>query len=100
PTTHIYTLSLHDALPIYRPNLYYEVRPKRQPAAQLIAYLREHPDASGIIYCLARAETERLAAMLQGEGFSAAAYHAGLSGEERRDRKSTRLNSSHEWLSY
>src|SRR5881394_682613 len=34
-----------------RPNLYYAVRPKRNAYAQLVSYLRAHPNASGIIYC-------------------------------------------------
>ena len=67
-----------------RPNLYYEVRPKRDSYEQLYAYLRERMDQSGIIYCLSRADAESLAARLKGDGFSAAAYHAGLPSDVRR----------------
>jgi ATP-dependent DNA helicase RecQ len=67
-----------------RPNLYYEVRPKRDAYGQLRRYLSEHRRESGIIYCHSRAETERLSERLHGEGFSARAYHAGLPNEERR----------------
>lgn len=84
-------LGLENAARFYasfnRANLYYDVRPKRQPGPQVTAYLRAHPNLSGIIYCLSRAETERLAAELKGQGFSAAAYHAGLASEERRQRQ-------------
>lgn len=38
---------------------------------------------SGIIYCLARKTTEKLAAELRQRGFRAAAYHAGMSAAER-----------------
>src|SRR5438105_9050629 len=54
-TTEIYTLSLHDALPICS-------RPDRKPY-----------DRGGVARCL---------------------------GARHIDRKSTRLNSSHEWISY
>src|SRR5438445_9138414 len=37
-----------------RANLYYEVRPKRDAEAQLISYLRDRGDSSGIIYCQSR----------------------------------------------
>ena len=70
-----------------RPNLFYEVRPKRRAYEQLYGYVRAHPDASGIVYCLSRAGTEDLADRLRADGFRASAYHAGLSGEERRLRQ-------------
>ncbi|WP_423736136.1 DNA helicase RecQ [Chitinophaga caseinilytica] len=72
-----------------RPNIHYSVRPKKDHYQQLVEYLRQHPDDSGIIYCLSRSGTESLAEDLQSEGFSAAAYHAGLERalrEERQDR--------------
>lgn len=40
-----------------------------------------------IIYCLSRADTERVAAMLVSHGFDAVAYHAGLPNEERKRRQ-------------
>ncbi|MBM3925785.1 MAG: DNA helicase RecQ, partial [SAR202 cluster bacterium] len=67
-----------------RPNLYYEVRPKRDAYGQLRRYLSEHKRESGIIYCHSRAGTERLAQRLREDGFSADAYHAGLPNEARR----------------
>jgi ATP-dependent DNA helicase RecQ len=70
-----------------RPNIFYFVRPKRDYFKQLVAYLQEHKDESGIIYCLSRASTETLAADLQAQGFSAAPYHAGLERETREERQ-------------
>lgn len=70
-----------------RPNLFYEVRPKKQAYEQLTAYLHDHSDSSGIIYCLSRAGADDLARRLRDGGFQAQAYHAGLSGEERRRRQ-------------
>ena len=67
-----------------RPNLTYAVRPKRQSFDSLVALLREREGESAIIYCLSRRETESAAERLQGLGFRALAYHAGLDHEKRR----------------
>ncbi|WP_295721112.1 DNA helicase RecQ [Mucilaginibacter sp.] len=64
-----------------RANITYRVIPKKNSFKQLIAFLNERPDESGIIYCLSRKSTEELAADLKDEGFAAEAYHAGLSNE-------------------
>jgi len=61
-----------------RENITYRVVPKRNSFNQLLAFLDERKDESGIIYCLSRKSTESLAADLKDEGFAAAAYHAGL----------------------
>ena len=61
-----------------RENITYTVSPKRDSFNQLLDFLEERKDESGIIYCLSRKSTESLAANLKDEGFSAEAYHAGL----------------------
>jgi len=61
-----------------RENLYYEVRPKQRVAEQVLAYLRQHPDAEGIVYCQSRRRCEDMAGMLQEAGIAALPYHAGL----------------------
>ncbi|NNE54428.1 MAG: ATP-dependent DNA helicase RecQ, partial [Flavobacteriales bacterium] len=66
-----------------RPNLYYEVRPKKDAAKQIIQYVRKNAGKSGIIYCLSRKKVEELAETLQVNGISAAAYHAGMDGGMR-----------------
>src|SRR5262249_31120457 len=43
------------------------------------------PGASGIIYCIRRADVDDLCAALQGMGYSALPYHAGMSDEQRRE---------------
>ncbi len=75
-----------------RPNLFYEVLPKRDAYEQLAAYLREQGKVSGIIYCMSRAGTESLASRLERDGFSASAYHAGLESNERRQRQDAFIN--------
>jgi ATP-dependent DNA helicase RecQ len=61
-----------------RANITYRVIPKKNSFNQLLAFLDERKDDSGIIYCLSRKSTEALAADLKAEGFLAEAYHAGL----------------------
>src|SRR5471030_327574 len=64
-----------------RANINYTVSPKKNSLNQLLGFLDEHKEDSGIIYCLSRQSTENLAEQLKAEGFLAEAYHAGLSNE-------------------
>ncbi|OAM88873.1 DNA helicase RecQ [Termitidicoccus mucosus] len=66
-----------------RPNLTYRVQPKDGPLQQIIVFLKNRDDESGIVYCATRATTERVAEALAARGFAARAYHAGLTAEER-----------------
>ncbi len=71
-----------------RPNIFYRVEPKRNSYNQLLNFLEERKDQSGIIYCLSRNSVDSLAADLRDEGFSALSYHAGLD-KQTRDRHQT-----------
>ncbi|HZW63615.1 MAG TPA: DNA helicase RecQ [Flavobacteriaceae bacterium] len=66
-----------------RKNLFLEVRPGTNRLPQILRFLRNRKEESGIIYCLSRKSTETLAAKLNQSGFEAQAYHAGLNAEER-----------------
>lgn len=70
-----------------RPNIYYYVKPKWNYFDELVKYLQLHKEDSGIIYCLSRASTEKLAEELQQEGFAAEAYNAGLDKSLRDTRQ-------------
>ncbi len=70
-----------------RPNISYQVWPKKDHLTQLISYLETRKDDSGIIYCFSRTATEKLAAELKNAGFSAVAYHAGLDRGVREKRQ-------------
>ncbi len=61
-----------------RPNISYFIRPKKNYLPQLLTYIKAHSEDSGIIYCLSRNATEKLAEELTSHGYAAAAYHAGL----------------------
>ena len=50
-------------------------------------YILEHPDDSGIIYCLTRKLVEEVCGKLIRDGITATRYHAGLSDEERRNNQ-------------
>jgi len=66
-----------------RPNITYTVVPKHKPFVQLSGFLKGRSDEAGIIYALSRKRVEQIAGQLTQAGFSAAAYHAGLSDKER-----------------
>ncbi|MDF2623508.1 MAG: helicase RecQ, partial [Kosakonia cowanii] len=80
-------LSLNDPLiqvsSFDRPNIRYMLMEKFKPLDQLLRYVQEQRGKCGIIYCNSRAKVEDTAARLQGRGFSAAPYHAGLENEVR-----------------
>ncbi len=61
-----------------RKNLFYEVRRKSDWERQLVEFVRERPDKSGIIYRTSRKSVEATAELLKANGINAAAYHAGL----------------------
>ncbi len=68
-----------------RPNIQYRIAQKHNPRQQLLTLLRrEHPRDAGIVYCLSRNKVEQTADWLQGEGFDALPYHAGLPGATRQ----------------
>ncbi|APB98601.1 DNA helicase RecQ [Polynucleobacter asymbioticus] len=67
-----------------RPNIRYRVLQKQNAKQQLEHFLdAEHPNDSGIIYCLSRRSVEDTAQWLQDRGWDAMPYHAGLSQEVR-----------------
>ncbi|MBR6048988.1 MAG: DNA helicase RecQ [Bacteroidales bacterium] len=74
-----------------RPNLYYEVRPKPSDPMQLhkeiIRFIKENPNKSGIIYCLTRKKVEDLAELLVINGIKALPYHAGLDNKVRAENQ-------------
>ena len=68
-----------------RPNLTYRVVARRNVDAQIVETLRRHQDEAAIVYCISRADTEKVADMLKAAGFRAAAYHAGMDSRSRTE---------------
>ncbi len=67
-----------------RPNLQLAVSEKNEWKRQLLAFLEDKRDQSGIVYCLSRKYTEEVQEFLTAQGFKAIAYHAGQDPETRR----------------
>ena len=69
-----------------RPNLRLAVKtgypPKEKPSF-IINFIKARPLDAGIVYCLSRASTEKLANELNAHGIHAAAYHAGMPAADR-----------------
>ncbi len=68
-----------------RPNLFYEIRPKRDVIKEIIRYIKYNTGKSGIIYCLSRKKVEEVAEALNLNGIKALPYHAGLEPKVRAD---------------
>jgi ATP-dependent DNA helicase RecQ len=59
-----------------RPNLFLAVQFPKNKYAALKAFIEEHPDQCGIVYCLTRKQVEENCALLEMDGFSVTRYHA------------------------
>lgn len=68
----------------------------RQKEDAIFDFLDDHKDQSGIIYCLSRASTEKVADALKREGYNAECYHAGLSNDIRQAVQQRFLNDETE----
>lgn len=67
-----------------RPNIQYRIVPKSEPKKQLLTFLKEeHAGDAGIVYCLSRNSTEKIAEYLCRNGVEAVPYHAGLDAGTR-----------------
>src|SRR5207247_11136891 len=96
-TTQLYTPSLHDALPI-SPIAMLKVAPRPAGSEAQLAPVEHH----GPLAVLAQAD--RCSPIDRHVPQDVTVTHRGVEGRPRvhlaQDRKSTRLNSSHEWSSY
>lgn len=70
-----------------RKNLFFCVEHVRQKEVYILDYVRAHSADSGIVYCATRKNVEKLYDMLAAEKIAVARYHAGLSGEERKQNQ-------------
>lgn len=62
-----------------RSNLYYEIRVKSQNTdREIIRFIKQQGEKSGIVYCLSRKKVEELTELLQLNEIKALPYHAGL----------------------
>ena len=68
-----------------RSNLFYEVRAKKNVVKEIVKFIRNNPNKTGIIYCLSRKKVEEIAEVLNINGIKALPYHAGLDAKTRAD---------------
>lgn len=66
-----------------RKNISLEVRAAHDRVSQILQFIDQRPNESGIIYCLSRKSTETLVEKIRNNGIKAAAYHAGLDFDNR-----------------
>ena len=67
-----------------RENLYFEVQKAKDKKERIRAYLENHREDSGIVYCATRKGVDELYIDLENAGFSVGRYHAGMGAEARR----------------
>lgn len=67
-----------------RKNLYFAVSEPKDKLAETERLIRAAGEASGIVYCSTRKNTELVCDYLNEHGLPCTRYHAGLSDEERR----------------
>jgi len=68
-----------------RPNLSLSVIQKSNWKTQLLDFLEDKRESSGIVYCLSRKRTEEVASLLIENGIDSIAYHAGQESSQRRE---------------
>ena len=74
-----------------RPNLTFAVRPTTKPdkLAHVLSTIEEFLPSDGrsgaVVYCASRKETHRVAEFLEAQGMDAAAFHAGLGADEKKE---------------
>ena len=78
---------------MFRSNLNYQVV-RRSGNSQLLAALEHHKNESGIVYCISRKKVESTCKVLQGLGYSALPYHAGLDNRTRQQNQDAFLQDS------
>lgn len=69
-----------------RPNLSLDVRrgyQQKDKTRTILEFIFKRPNECGIIYCISRDKTEKVAEMLLNHGIKATVYHAGLSTSAR-----------------
>lgn len=67
-----------------RENLFLAVEPKQDGLLQAVTFINDHKGEAGIVYCATRKQVDVLTEFLQGRGWPALPYHAGLDDATRR----------------
>ena len=85
----------------YRQNLNLKIQTVWTPRGrrqQLLKFIQARPKQVGLVYVRSRRDSEELAAWLAQVGYATAAYHAGLSAEERREIEASWLSGKSQFV--
>ncbi|NMP30708.1 DNA helicase RecQ [Thalassotalea sp. M1531] len=66
-----------------RPNIRFTLAEKYNGQKQILSYIKQRKDDSGIVYCSSRWQVEKLSEFLAKSGVNCAAYHAGMEADIR-----------------
>jgi len=80
-----------------RRNLSIDVRgnySKKEKLNQIVTFIKDKPQESGIIYCLSRKNTEEISAHLNSCGIASHFYHAGMDAVARASVQTNFINDS------
>lgn len=78
-----------------RSNLSLNVRTglrEKDKFAEIVQFIKDREKSQGIIYCMSRNNTEKVAEVLIANGIQALHYHAGMSAEERNKTQEAFMN--------
>lgn len=81
----------------YRSNLHLSTQTVWTPRGrrqQLLQFIQARPQQAGLVYVRTRRDSEELTTWLTQQGYTTAAYHAGLSPSERRSIEQAWLNGT------
>ncbi len=85
----------------YRQNLNLKVQTVWTPRGRrqkLLKFIQARPQQTGLVYVRSRQDSEELAKWLSSLGYATAAYHAGLSAEERREIETSWLSGKSQFV--
>ncbi|MGQ4646699.1 RecQ family ATP-dependent DNA helicase [Lyngbya aestuarii] len=85
----------------YRQNLHLKVQTvwtSRGRRQQMLQFIQARTPQTGLVYVRSRRDSEELAGWFTAKGYAAAAYHAGLNPEERRQREASWLSGKTQFV--
>ena len=68
-----------------RPNLEYEIRKELNVKTEIVKFIKNHANKSGIVYCLERKKAEEVSELLNLNNIKSLPYHAGIESKVRME---------------
>jgi ATP-dependent DNA helicase RecQ len=85
----------------FRQNLNLKVQTVWTPRGRrqrLLTFIQARPEQTGLVYVRSRRDSEELALCLSSLGYATAAYHAGLSAQDRREIEASWLSGKSQFV--